>query len=326
MIGLSRSVSLSGGSPAVASMGRGRQQGTWRFYRAKAVKLESIPFVYASFFDAPILTHLISLCSICFVVLRVAPKKSIVVFYNPLPFYLLTILFCRLLGRRCILDFEDGLRSDVSVWRRLTHKLLLRTFETLSEGTILVSTQLRRQIRKEPYLVCYGVSRQQDPVRDWSKLPIQILFSGSLYKDTGADLFLEALRLLKRNCSTALSSLRFVSAGFGPAASEIERAANSDLKDHLVFLGKISNGEYRELLKNSHVGLCLKLPDYSMGSTTFPSKVVEIASSGLLLISTRVSDIPLLFGEQDAVILNSADPDELSQKAYSDCISPGRVS
>ena len=50
-----------------------------------------------------------------------------------------------------------------------------------------------------------------------------------------------------------------------------------------------------------------------MGATTFPSKVVDITSAGLLLISTKVSDIPILFNNGNAVLLDEATPEKLCE-------------
>ncbi len=44
----------------------------------------------------------------------------------------------------------------------------------------------------------------------------------------------------------------------------------------------------------------------SVTETTFPSKVVEITSHGLLLITTRTSDVPMLFDSTQAIFLEAA--------------------
>jgi glycosyltransferase involved in cell wall biosynthesis len=77
------------------------------------------------------------------------------------------------------------------------------------------------------------------------------------------------------------------------------------------FLGKVEESDYIEILRQSHVGLCLKIPCSGMGSTTFPSKVVELASYGLLVISTRVSDVPDLFPPGSAVLLSDPSAEAL---------------
>ena len=45
-----------------------------------------------------------------------------------------------------------------------------------------------------------------------------------------------------------------------------------------------------------------------MGATTFPSKVIELAAHGLLVVSTRVSDVPDIFDESTAFLLKEATP------------------
>jgi glycosyltransferase involved in cell wall biosynthesis len=76
--------------------------------------------------------------------------------------------------------------------------------------------------------------------------------------------------------------------------------------EFLDFRGNVSTGEYRQILQDSHLGLCLKLPSSSMGATTFPSKVVELASNGLLVVSTKVSDVPLILDNSCAFLLGEA--------------------
>jgi len=58
--------------------------------------------------------------------------------------------------------------------------------------------------------------------------------------------------------------------------------------------------------------LCLKVPGTGIGDTTFPSKVVEIVANGLLLITMPVSDVPNIFKEDSAIILEDSYEDSLS--------------
>jgi len=106
--------------------------------------------------------------------------------------------------------------------------------------------------------------------------------------------------------------LTFVVTGYGDMAGRIERMSREEMKGLLVFHGKVGYPEYRNILLRSHIGLCLKLPDNSMGATTFPSKVVEMAAYGLLVVSTPVSDVPRVFCEDSAVLLGETTPDALA--------------
>ena len=72
-----------------------------------------------------------------------------------------------------------------------------------------------------------------------------------------------------------------------------------------------TKNEYFKIVCQSHVGLCLKLSSSRLANTTFPSKVIEIAANQLLLITTKVSDIPFLFDDKSARILKSEDANAL---------------
>ena len=50
-----------------------------------------------------------------------------------------------------------------------------------------------------------------------------------------------------------------------------------------------------------------------MGQMTFPSKTIELAAHGLLLISAAVSDVPKVFPGQTACLLEDEQPATLAQ-------------
>jgi hypothetical protein len=68
------------------------------------------------------------------------------------------------------------------------------------------------------------------------------------------------------------------------------------------------------MLAEADVGLSLKMPGSNLVATTFPSKVVELASHGLLVLTTDVSDVGVLFNDDTAVVLRDATPGELASK------------
>ena len=65
------------------------------------------------------------------------------------------------------------------------------------------------------------------------------------------------------------------------------------------------------------MGLSLRIPGTELATTTFPSKVVEFASQGLLVLSTDVSDVSLLFDEDSAALIHEATPDALAHRIAS---------
>jgi len=310
---LCRAVRKVGGDARIISLGRGRATGTMRRYPATAKIINNVPIIYIDHWDIPVLTHLVTIISLCILVLRTTTKGSVLVFYNNQIHYALALILGRLLGRKCIFDIEDGYRSDDKNIRSYPHLILLNLFNLCCNGgAMLASSALMRQTSAEHIYVCYGIAEPFNQKKDWTLGPTQILFGGLLHEDTGAELFIETLKLMQMNSSPTLQKLRFVVTGYGEFSERLQNMARSNMSEFLIFKGKVSASEYREILSESHVGLSLKLPSTSMGATTFPSKVVEFAANGLLVVSTRVSDVPIVFDDTNAILIEEATPDFLA--------------
>jgi glycosyltransferase involved in cell wall biosynthesis len=219
----------------------------------------------------------------------------------------------RILGAPCVLDLEDGLIAGEEGGRAVVQRVMLRLYNrTCSTGILLACRDLATQVPFRSHYVCYGVAPQESPARLWQS-PLQFHLGGALYRDTGTVLFLEALEILRRRYPETVPKVRFTVTGFGPMAGEVERIASSSPDGWLRFLGKVDEDTYGEILQRSHVGLCLKLPGSGMGATTFPSKVVDMAGHGLLILSTRVSDVPELFPPGSAMLLDNPGAEALAE-------------
>jgi glycosyltransferase involved in cell wall biosynthesis len=296
----------------VVSLGRGRQDGTWRWYGARTTRLDGVPVSYAAFFDAPVLTHAVTVLSAGLLALRLLRPAGAAVFYNPSPHYLGAVAAAALRGARRVLDLEDGARSDQPGARARIRSWLERGYlQVCRGGVIAANTALPRGACPLSRMVGYGVAPSVVTVRSWEP-PLTFLLSGSLLEDTGTGLFLEALDVLERTRPDLVPRSRFVVTGFGDQAARLEEAQGAHPEGWLRFLGRVPGPEYERLLETCHCGLCLRLPERSMGATTFPSKVVEMAAYGLLVVSTRVSDVPLLFDDSSAELLPEASPAALA--------------
>lgn len=314
VIALCRAARRVGGDAEIISLGRGRVRGSWKSYPVEATQADIVPITYLHYLDVPVITHIVTMISLLIVVVRQSSKESSFVFYNFSPHYLLALFFCRLSGRRCILDIEDGYRSDDRSLRSLPSLWLMKVHNVCCrDGVMLANSLLAGQTEGQNSYICYGVADSETIFRDWSTGPLRVHFGGSLFEDTGAAIFLDALDLLRHGSPEVFDRLQFTVTGFGPCADAIERAASGRMNSFLRFCGNVTPAEYRDILQHSHIGLCLKLPSSSMGATTFPSKVIELVSSGLLLVSTRVSDVPLLFDDTTAFLLNAATPQALAE-------------
>jgi glycosyltransferase involved in cell wall biosynthesis len=309
----------AGVRPIILSMGRGRQHGSWRWHRARVRRTGRLIVVYAPFMDAPILTHIVSILFLLPLVWRLrckAPAGLVLLAYNWLPYYLPALELARQLGYRLFLDLEDGHVTDMpGVKGRVVRTAARRINELCKGGALLAASSLSTQYPGSRTMCCYGVAGFPDPARPWSG-KLRVLLGGTLQEDTGAGLFIDAVAQLRQRDDPTLEDLELIVTGKGAMAQDIEAIASISGWPKVKFKGKLSRNAYRDMLKGVHVGLCLKLGSSDLGHTTFPSKVIEMASSGMLLLTTRVSDIPSLFSDEEALYLSADTPKDLADALH----------
>lgn len=239
-----------------------------------------------------------------------------VVFYNYFPEYVPVATFLRWrLGRdKVVMDLEDGPRDDERDLRGVMNRLSLRMMTRVcSPRAIVVSRQLADVMHIDEACVVNGVSPETMHQRGSFGRPVTFLYGGSIETSTGLDLFCAGLRELARARPELAPQVRFVVTGFGGGAqlnalsAELAQAGFS-----LDVRQDIGPDEYRRILASADVGLSLKMPASAFNATTFPSKVIELASLGLLVLTTDISDISLLFDDTSAAILRSADAPTLA--------------
>lgn len=245
-------------------------------------------------------------------------RNDVVVLYNYFPEYILVAAWLRWrLGReRVLLDIEDGPRTDENNLRGFATRSSLRVLKRLcSERAIVVSRELAQSLAIADACVVNGVCAEQPAPPRAFGTPITFLYGGTIETASGLDLFAAAVRRFAVAHRELVDRVRFVVSGFGGAdtlralASEVAPAGvrvelHQDIGPH----------EYRQLLAQADVGLSLRLPGTEFATTTFPSKVVEFASQGLLVLSTDVSDVSLLFDEDSAALVREASADALARQ------------
>lgn len=302
-----RALQIAQGDATVLSLGRGRQRASGRWYCGRTRVVDGVTYVYAPFWDFPGITHIITaLCLVPLVIRlrRCADVNSLIV-YNRLPHYLLAVIVARAIGFHCFLDLEDGHTNHGGRFARIRNACLRRTFDMLCDsGAVLAATALKRQTTNPRTQVCYGaVEPRIEPV-SWPVDRLIVLYSGSLLRETGATLFIEFLRYLIQHHPTVATQFQFVVTGKGTAAQDIARLATSEARHVLEYRGMVDAFEYQRILRQCHIGMSLKLASEEMGATTYPSKTLEYAAGGLLLVSTIVSDVPRLFDDTAIFIQN----------------------
>lgn len=121
--------------------------------------------------------------------------------------------------------------------------------------------------------------------------PITIVVISRLFYNKGTDLLISALPLLLR----LHPNLRFIIAGSGPKAIDLEQTLDS-LPQQLVYtpsgqarvtlLGSIRHEEVRDVMVRGHLLLSTSLTE------AFGTVLVEAASCGLMVVATRVGGVP----------------------------------
>ncbi|MGO9485286.1 MAG: glycosyltransferase [Rhodomicrobium sp.] len=239
------------------------------------------------------------------------------ILYNYAPEYIAGLLVLLAKRNRAFLDVEDapltGTFRFVEVFNRINY---LITSLLCGQKYLTVSREVARNMRLSSAVVVYGAISQSDltpgilPLQDDE---IRVLYSGTLAPETGLEIFCDAVRLLSKMDLPKGNRIVFVVTGFG--GEELLEKLRGELSSNTVrleWLGALSYVDYQRAFSSCFAALCLKMPGSEVGSTTFPSKVVEITSRGLLLLSTPVSDIPLLFDSTSAILLKDATPDCLA--------------
>lgn len=284
----------------VLSLGRGASGGRWRFYGWKLTRVGRVGVLYAPYCSVPGLSELLSLLCLPWGLWRLrrrSPRAA--VFYNRVTAYFLALLAATALGFRAVLDLEDGeveVRADR--WRHWPRRLVINAYDRLcTGGALLASSALGPWTRATPQLCYYGIACGEPRATNWRNQTVQVLMSGSLASATGGQLLIECIETMRRSDEPWLRQLRFEVTGKGECLADFERLSAEHGFPAVRVHGRLDDLAYRAILATSHVGLALKPNQGQLASTTFPSKVIEFAASGLLVLTTDISDVRALLGE-----------------------------
>lgn len=239
-----------------------------------------------------------------FFLFRNHKKKDIVILYNFFPEYILSALYLFLVGSPAHLDIEDAPRKDEKGLRGFSTRFSYSILSALcDERKITAAQMIGKKLKLKKYLSVSGVQFDQVEKTVLRNQPIKVLFGGAMMRETGVDFFCQALTKLAD--SSMASQFHFVVTGFGDFSKVIELKNVMATKLSIELLIDCTAAEYRKQLLLADIGLCLKIPNSGIGETTFPSKSIEISANGLLLIATKISDIPLIFDDSTALLLTS---------------------
>ena len=311
---LCQSLRLVGVRPYIISLGRGRSGGSTDFFPSVVRRIGGVPVFYAPFSRIPFISELVSLISPLGIIFKLRRGNSkAVIFYNRMTAYLLVLLATSVLGYRKVLDLEDG-DVPASGQRRsgVIARIVSGLFDRLCRnGALLACSALAESTTARPVLCYYGTAVGRPSNKKLCSECVTILMGGTLCLDTGAQLLIDSIRKLRHDAPPWAAQLRFDVTGTGPSLAGLsELAAGSDYPEVTVY-GRTTNKQYHEVLKRSDVGLALKLNNGPLANTTFPSKVIEYADAGLLVLTTDISDVRQVLGTTGALYLTRDEPQAL---------------
>lgn len=310
---LCQALRLAGVRPLIISLGRGRAGGGGDFFSSIFRRIDGVPIFYAPFSKIRFLSELISLLAPLGIILKLrCQNPKAVIYYNRMTAYIPTLFFSSLLGYINILDLEDGdaslsSRSNMNFFR----KIVPRLFDRLCKGGALIAcNKLAEQTTSRPVFSYYGTAVEESATNKWQSGCVNVLMGGTLSLDTGAELLIDAIRQMRLNADSWTSNLNIQVTGYGPSLERLVILATEPGFPKVVVHGRTTDSQYRKVLRYCNVGLALKLNDGPLANTTFPSKVIEFAASGLLVLSTDISDVRQVFGS-GALYLTRDEPKAL---------------
>tara|TARA_B100000780_G_scaffold277360_1_gene247863 strand:- start:2585 stop:3763 length:1179 start_codon:yes stop_codon:yes gene_type:complete len=324
----------AGARVAIISMGRGSPGNNGKYFKSKILKYKGIPIIYAPFSQKPILSQLISFISLPYLLYRINYFKgaTTVIFYNRVTAYISSLIMSSLLGYRRVLDLEDG---EFFPDEKLSFHLFYNKCKSIlytrlcNGGTILACRALSSgHIKNE---LCYfGAIEQCSSEISWqSDSSIKFLLGGTVSYDTGAGNLIEAIKILRKKDELWSRKLEFIITGKGDCIEHFKKLAIDNTFPIVKVAGRLSDKEYSLMIDKCNVGMALKPNTGILANTTFPSKVIELASAGLLVLTSDISDVRHVL-KDGAIYLNDDSVDTLlkslkyiSQDTYS-CIDTAK--
>jgi phosphatidylinositol glycan class A protein len=205
-------------------------------------------------------------------------------------FCLEAILHGRTMGLRTVFTDHSlfGFADAASI---LTNKLLkfilsdvshvICVSHTCKENTVLRAALDPSAVSVIPNAVVSDNFRP-DPSKA-SKTRITIVVISRLYPNKGADLL---TAIIPRICS-AHAGVHFVIAGSGPKEIDLQQMREKyRLQERVELIGSIRHEEVRDVMVSGHIYLHPTLTE------AFGTVIVEAASCGLLVVTTKVGGIP----------------------------------
>lgn len=309
---MSRALRLGGARPIILSMGRGGAAAEWRSYSAVVRRIEGLPIIYIPYTSIPIFSKLLSALGLIYVVCKLRLRGiQHLIFYNRTTAFLPTLLASSLMRYKNILDLEDGeVRLGSKPLMLSFTRTVAHLFDFLCDRALLACSALQETTSIRPILCYYGAIFNFSLKHKPQSKCVTVLMSGTLCHETGADLLINSIKTMVIENPLWLKNIRFEITGKGDCLHDFKQLASDIAIPKIVVHGRLSDLDYADVLSRADVGLSLKLNNGPYANTTFPSKVIEYAAAGLLIVTTDISDVRKILGD-GALYLEQDEPADL---------------
>lgn len=299
---------------AVISQGRGRYTGMTRWHPGAARRHGGVPTCYLPFVDRPVLSQLVSVTAAALAVARRGrrPGQTVLVVYNRSAGYVPAIVAAKVAGMRVVLDLEDGYPGAGASLRERLARFGCRVFDALcGDRALLACTALGAATQLRPAMAYYGVADDAPRTGTILEGGVTALLGGTVSGSTGGELVAKVVELLRENRPAWASDVTIEVTGKGESIPRLTALAASDVPPRVRVWGRTTDAEYAMIRARVDVGLALKPNAGRLAQSTFPSKIIEMAAAGQLVLTTDISDVRAVLGGNGAVFVAGDTPAEL---------------
>lgn len=277
-----------------------------KFYLKKQVlRSEGIILIYPSALAIPYLSSFFELIIVpmTFLGLNTKYRFRSVLMYCYYPSTILTGWLAKILKIQIIEDLEDIVSPRISdlitkpitfTIQQILGLILMKISIKISDLIITPSTTFIKKLNfKKRSLVINGCMDISKCFEHPNQKQIQILLSGTLDKEQGIDLYLDALTLINQNKNLS-KKYKFCITGISSNEAKLRKRLENLDNLEIKYFGFVENNRFSEILNQSHICLILQDPTgrYSMHKT--PSKGYEYMASGKTIIVSSIGDYPFL--------------------------------
>jgi glycosyltransferase involved in cell wall biosynthesis len=261
-------------------------------------------------------------------------KNAKVVVYNHAIEYVLALMVLRLRSIPVVHDIEDAPTTDERGLRKfLSHFSFWATNHLTLSKKMVVAEHVAKSLNIQDCVVIRGVAGDDVPVdpKKWTALrqggPLVLHFGGTLNRSTGIEVFCAAVKMLSVSSLLPNAAIEFNVTGVGELEKiqALQQAVQGSSKVRVNLHTQLSKQAYQALFGQCHGSLSLRDPVADYSNTTFPSKVIEITSSGLALVSSKQGDVPDIYNHEAAFLMDRYDPECLADLIIRMAANPSGV-